>query len=123
MLQLEIDVLKNRLFITIGTLHQDELDQVAPFVLGGLEKIRPDFTVIVDIRKAKLKQQYEFSELIKIQSLIFRAKVGVYIRITNTGSGKLRDKAHAAEKISGITETVEVYTRTAALQYLEENNL
>ena len=81
MLEVKIDLLKNRLYITLGRIQKQKVKNAHEVVEKAAKKLAPGFTCVTRIFDARDIDQNDIDEIKKIQTLLTELGMSKAVRI------------------------------------------
>lgn len=114
----EADQEKNRIYILMGKIHEDDFIQFFFEVDQATQEVAPEFSLIIDIRMI----QFDSTPSLltwdqKLQELLALRKIGKAVRIINDDTKKLHMEFDRASRAAGF-RAIPVKTLTEALNLL-----
>ena len=88
MLEVKVDLLKNRLYITIGRIQRNKVKNSSDIVEKAVAKLEPGFTCLSRIIDARDIDQNDIEEIKKIQMMLAKSGMAKAVRV-GVENGKL----------------------------------
>jgi hypothetical protein len=108
MLDVKVNLLKNRLYITLGRVRRDKVTEAAKQVAAEVCKLDPGFTCIARIVDIRDIDESDISEIRRIQELLASHGMSKVIRVgVDDGKQLLDDIAKGLNYITGFASTLE----------------
>jgi len=108
MLEIKIDLLKNRLYITIGRVRKDKVADSARQIEEEIRKLEPGFTCITRMIDVREIDENDVRAIIDIQDLLAERGMSKAVRVGDDAGKELLDRiGHDVSYIALSAETLE----------------
>lgn len=105
MLEIKVDVLKNRLYLTLGRVRKDNVADSSRRIEDVLHRLDPGFSCITRILDVRDIDEQDILEIIKIQDLLTEKGLARAVRVGIDAGKELLD--HLGQDASYVALTAE----------------
>lgn len=122
MSEIKIDKEKNRLFINVtGVLNDENIEHIKDSLLEHIDELQPGFHVVTDMTQIGFGYLSGLPALKSVMNILAEKQVGTVVRVGMKGSIVLKQIAKATQ-LGGTYKPVYVSTIEEAEAILDEEN-